>query len=98
MRRARNPRDPRKWHWRPSLGQLTVTRPSVSGNSSRRCCSGRPMQCPLPRRVRDGGCAERVANGGNEGGGGSRERGGAGEERERGGGGRRGSVGGGGMS
>src|SRR2546421_10949086 len=66
MRRDRNPRDPRKWHWRPSLGQLTVTRPSVSGNSSRRCCSGRPMQCPLPRRVRDGGCAERMANGDNE--------------------------------
>src|SRR2546430_17253334 len=78
MRRARNPRDPRKWHWRPSLGQLTVTRPSVSGNSSRRCCSGRPMQCPLPRRGRDGGCAERMANGDNEAGDAMTTRGGTG--------------------
>src|SRR2546425_11220912 len=36
------------------------------------------MQCPLPRRVRDGGCAERMANGDNEGGAAMTKRGGTG--------------------
>src|SRR3989442_1921305 len=52
MRRDRNPRDPRKWPWRPSLGRLTVTRGSVSRNWSRSCCNRRPARCPQARRSR----------------------------------------------
>src|SRR2546422_1560533 len=38
-------------------------RVSVSRTSLRKCCSGRPVPCPQPRRGRvDGRCAERIAN------------------------------------